>query len=124
MENTENNNKDNVINFSDYQIPDEDNQPPYENHVIPTNGSGLLSDLFNMVGETTKDIVGLTKSIANDITELGQKVFHMKDENHLSPDMPMSSEEKEAAERRTLANAQWQEILRHRAQQQDLSLDR
>ena len=103
-------------------VENEQEQVAYENHVIPTNGDGLLSGLFNMVGEITKDVVGLTKAIGGDIAELGKEITDMMDKD--VPDIPQTLESQEAAERRTLADAQWQEILRHRTQQQDLSLDR
>ena len=103
-------------------VENEQEQVAYENHVIPSSVDGLLSGLFNMVGEITKDAVGLTKAIGGDIAELGKEITDMMDKD--APDIPHSIESQEAAERRTLADAQWQEILRHRAQQQHLSLDR
>ncbi len=103
-------------------VENEQEQVAYENHVIPSSGDGLLSSLFNMVGEITKDAVGLTKAIGGDIAELGKEITDMMGKD--APDVPHAIESQEAAERRVQADAQWQEILRHRAQQQDLSLDR
>lgn len=103
-------------------VENEQEQVAYENHVIPSSGDGLLSGLFNMVGEITKDVTGLTKAIGGDIAELGKELSAMMDKD--APDIPHAIESQEAVERRTLADAQWQEILSHRAQQHDLSLDR
>ena len=122
MDNLESPNNDQFNTFTNHFYPNLQEQPAYENHVIPTSGDGLLSGLFDMVGEITKDAVGLTKAIGGNIAELGKEITEMMDKD--APDIPNALESQEAAERRTLADAQWQEILLHRAQQQDLSLDR
>jgi hypothetical protein len=57
----------------------ENENVPYEQHIIPsqTGGAQGLSGFFDMAGEITKDVVGLTKEIGSDIAELGQEIGNM-----------------------------------------------
>ncbi len=57
----------------------ENENVPYEDHIIPSTDGGAqgLSGFFDMAGEITKDVVGLTKEIGNNIAELGQELADM-----------------------------------------------
>lgn len=53
-------------------------QVPYEDHIVQTNGDGLLSSMFDAFEEViAKPAVGLAKEIGSDAVELGSEVAAM-----------------------------------------------
>jgi hypothetical protein len=53
-------------------------QVPYEEHLVKTNGDGLLSNMFDAFEEViAKPTVGLAKEIGSDAVELGSEVAAM-----------------------------------------------
>ena len=75
-----------------------------------------------MVGEITKDAVGLTKAIGGNIAELGKEITEMMDKD--APDIPRSFASREAAERRAQADIEWEALTKHRSAELECSLDR
>jgi hypothetical protein len=89
-------------------------QVPYEQHIIPTNGDGLLSGMFDFIGEIAKDTVGLTKAIASDTAQLGKEIMIMVQPKETpNQDIPLFPEDQEKSVRRQAAELQWQQLTRH-----------
>ena len=87
----------------------EDNDVPYEDHVIPSGGVGGasgLSGLFDMVAGISKDVVGLAKAITSDVVQLGQEVVAMTKD-----DAPM---DQDRVDRLAWAEEQRQQFLEHK----------
>lgn len=64
----------------------EQEQVPYEDHIVQTNGDGLLSGIFDAFEEViTKPTVGLVKEVGSDAVELGTEVAAMVRNN--APEM-------------------------------------
>jgi hypothetical protein len=89
---------------------------PYEDHIIPTNGDGLLSGLFDMVGEITKDAVGLTNASATDVQQLAHEIADMAG-------IDVSPQDQQKLDRQAWAEEQRQQFMEHKLQTKDRGLD-
>ncbi len=70
---------------------------PYEDHIVQTNGDGLLSNIFDAFEEViAKPTIGLAKEIGSDAMELGSEVAAMVRSDapdiHDMPDMSPTAE--------------------------------
>jgi hypothetical protein len=82
----------------------ENENVPYADHIIPsTDGGGQgLSGFFDMAAEITKDVVGLTQEVGNNIAELGQELADMVGEEQFPNQEWADQEFAKLLERRSL----------------------
>lgn len=108
----------------------------YEDHIIRSdNETTMIGGLFEVMEEITKGTVALTKQTAGAFVDLGHELTRdaggsqdkKEDRAQDAPaceDRSLPEEDRDALARRARADAQWAEIVRSRAQEQDRDLER
>lgn len=109
---------------------------PYEDHAIRADHeTTLVGGLFDAMEEITKSAVGLSKQTAGAFVELGRELTRDAGSPQVAQesraqdapaheDRSPPEEDRDALARRARADAQWAEIVRSRAKEQDRDLER